>query len=150
MQCCKSSIQPGFQPISIYKVFGLICCLLAHCAKSPSAMLAAGLSSQQWGQKRAAAKALSQVAEGAQGALLPHVPALLSALLGVSSHCILPFERTVGTSLMCQLDVPDETGESAVIQRPETLRSVAHQPQSITACASNQALALQMRPLSSF
>lgn len=45
---------------------------------------AAGLSSQQWGQKKAAAKALTDLAEGGGDALPPHAPALIATLLQVT------------------------------------------------------------------
>ena len=42
-----------------------------------------GLSSQHWGQKKAAAKALTDLAEAGGDALPPHAPAFVSALLEV-------------------------------------------------------------------
>ena len=53
----------------------------------------AGLSSQQWGQKKAAAKALADLAEAGGDALPPHAPALMATLLQVAkllppaNHC---------------------------------------------------------------
>ena len=44
----------------------------------------AGLSSQQWGQKKAAAKALADLAEAGGDALPPHAPALMATLLQVA------------------------------------------------------------------
>ncbi len=44
----------------------------------------AGLSSQQWGQKKAAAKALADLAEAGGDALPPHAPALMATLLQVT------------------------------------------------------------------
>ena len=46
----------------------------------------AGLSSQQWGQKKAAAKALVDLAEAGGDALPPHTPALISTLLQVCTY----------------------------------------------------------------
>ncbi len=44
----------------------------------------AGLSSQQWGRKKAAAKALADLAEAGGDALPPHTPALIATLLQVT------------------------------------------------------------------
>lgn len=44
----------------------------------------AGLTSQQWGQKKAAAKALADLAEAGGDALPPHTPTLISTILQVS------------------------------------------------------------------
>lgn len=43
----------------------------------------AGVTSQQWGQKKAAAKALAELAEAGGDALPPHTPTLISTLLQV-------------------------------------------------------------------
>ena len=42
-----------------------------------------GLTSQQWGQKKAAAKALADLAEAGGDALPPHTPTLVSTILQV-------------------------------------------------------------------
>ncbi len=52
-----------------------------HCGNSKCV---AGLSSQQWGQKKAAAKALADLAEAGGDALPPHAPALMATLLQVT------------------------------------------------------------------
>lgn len=43
----------------------------------------AGLTSQQWGQKKAAAKSLADLAEAGGDALPPHTPTLISTILQV-------------------------------------------------------------------
>lgn len=43
----------------------------------------AGLTSQQWGQKKAAAKSLADLAEAGGNALPPHTPTLISTILQV-------------------------------------------------------------------
>ena len=45
--------------------------------------LSAGLTSQQWGQKKAAAKSLADLAEAGGDALPPHTPTLISTILQV-------------------------------------------------------------------
>ena len=45
--------------------------------------MVAGLTSQQWGQKKAAAKALTDLAEAGGDALPPHTPTLIFTLLQV-------------------------------------------------------------------
>lgn len=66
--------------------------LSLHPAADLQINLGAGLSSQQWGQKKAAATALAALAEAGGDALPPHIPALISTLLQVL--CLL---------LRCQL-----------------------------------------------
>lgn len=72
-----------------------ICLLLvvlmdsANCHAEPWFVMAAGLTSQQWGHKKAAAKALTDLAEAGGDALPPHTPTLISTLLQVRDLNIL-------------------------------------------------------------
>lgn len=47
--------------------------------------MTAGLQSGQWGRKKAAAAALTQICQTSGDALAPHLPAVLDALLKVGS-----------------------------------------------------------------
>ena len=65
----------------------------------------AGLSSDKWGQKRAAAKAVAELAGAGGDALPPHTSALLSALLQASTHPPL-LKRLLLISPLCFLTAP--------------------------------------------
>ena len=51
--------------------------------RPPPERVTAGLQSGQWGRKKAAAAALSQICATSGDALAPHLPAVLDALLKV-------------------------------------------------------------------
>jgi hypothetical protein len=50
-------------------------------------LVLAGLQSGQWGRKKAAATAISQICQTSGDALASHAPALLDALLKASAGC---------------------------------------------------------------